>query len=45
MNRYKETVHEEIETRTPLDILVDLERMTNEITKGTSGAEGNVDVN
>lgn len=40
LNRYKEIVHEEVETRTPLEILADLERLDDEITKGTAELKG-----
>ncbi|MEH1012745.1 class I SAM-dependent DNA methyltransferase [Micromonospora sp. CPCC 206060] len=34
LNRYKEVVHEEVEHRSPLDILTDLERLESEIQQG-----------
>ncbi|MEP6527078.1 MAG: class I SAM-dependent DNA methyltransferase [Nocardioidaceae bacterium] len=34
LNRYKETVHDEIEHRPPLDIIADLERLEIEIQQG-----------
>ncbi|MER5608881.1 class I SAM-dependent DNA methyltransferase [Micromonospora tulbaghiae] len=34
LNRYKEVVHEEIEHRSPLDILADLQRLESEIQHG-----------
>lgn len=40
LNRYKEIVHEEIETRAPLEILADLERLDAEIAKGTEELKG-----
>ncbi|SCK36166.1 type I restriction enzyme M protein [Streptomyces sp. WMMB 714] len=40
LNRYKEIVHEEIETRAPLDIIADLERLDAEIAKGTAELKG-----
>ncbi|MGW5252144.1 type I restriction-modification system subunit M [Streptomyces sp. NPDC004012] len=36
LNRYKEVVHEEVPTRSPLDILADLERLNKEIDTGTA---------
>ncbi|MDT0463593.1 type I restriction-modification system subunit M [Streptomyces gibsoniae] len=36
LNRYKEVVHEEVLTRSPLDILADLERLNKEIGAGTA---------
>ncbi|WP_244251535.1 type I restriction-modification system subunit M [Micromonospora antibiotica] len=36
LNRYKEVVHEEVEHRSPLDILADLERLEAEIQQGMS---------
>ncbi|KXK62537.1 DNA methyltransferase [Micromonospora rosaria] len=36
LNRYKEVVHEEVEHRSPLDILADLERLESEIQQGMS---------
>ncbi|MFJ2295943.1 class I SAM-dependent DNA methyltransferase, partial [Streptomyces sp. NPDC087894] len=35
LNRYKEIVHEEVKTRSPLEIVADLERLNAEIAKGT----------
>ncbi|MFK0231424.1 N-6 DNA methylase [Streptomyces sp. NPDC090303] len=40
LNRYKETVHEEVHTRTPLEILADLERLDGEIAMGTAELKG-----
>ena len=40
LNRYKEIVHEEIKTRAPLEILADLERLNEEIAKGTEELKG-----
>ncbi len=40
LNRYKEIVHEEVETRAPLEILADLERLDAEIAKGTAELKG-----
>lgn len=40
LNRYKEIVHEEIETRAPLEIIADLERLNDEIAKGTAELKG-----
>ncbi|KKD08355.1 type I restriction-modification system subunit M [Streptomyces sp. WM6386] len=40
LNRYKEIIHEEIETREPLDILVDIERLGEEIAKGVEELKG-----
>jgi type I restriction enzyme M protein len=40
LNRYKEIVHEEIETRAPLDIIADLERLDGQIAKGTTELRG-----
>ncbi len=40
LNRYKETVHEEIVTRTPTEILADLELLNEEIAKGTEELKG-----
>ncbi|MGW6534819.1 type I restriction-modification system subunit M [Streptomyces sp. NPDC055011] len=40
LNRYKEIVHEEVETRTPLQILADLERLDAEIAKGAAELKG-----
>jgi type I restriction enzyme M protein len=34
LNRYKETVHDDVEHRPPLDIIADLEKLEGEITKG-----------
>jgi type I restriction enzyme M protein len=36
LNRYKEILHEEVEHRTPLEILADLERLESEIQQGLS---------
>ncbi len=36
LNRYKETVREEVEYRSPLDIIADLERLESEIQSGIS---------
>ncbi|MEV6022381.1 class I SAM-dependent DNA methyltransferase [Streptomyces sp. NPDC052036] len=36
LNRYKEVVHEEVVTRSPLEILADLERLNKEIDAGTA---------
>ncbi|MFE1311693.1 N-6 DNA methylase [Streptomyces sp. NPDC058755] len=40
LNRYKEIIHEKVETRVPLDILADLERLDAEISKGTAELKG-----
>ncbi len=40
LNRYKQIVHEDIETRAPLDILADLERLDKEITAGMEELKG-----
>lgn len=40
LNRYKEIVHEEVETRAPLEIIADLERLDAEIAKGTAELKG-----
>ncbi|EFL01543.1 type I restriction enzyme [Streptomyces sp. SPB78] len=40
LNRYKEIVHEEIVTRKPEEILADLERLNEEIAKGTAELKG-----
>ncbi|TDB78488.1 class I SAM-dependent DNA methyltransferase [Micromonospora sp. KC723] len=40
LNRYKEVIHEEIEHRSPLDILTDLERLESEIQLGMSDLKG-----
>ena len=34
LNRYKETVHEEIEHRAPAEIIADIERLEDEIRVG-----------
>jgi len=34
LNRYKETVHDEVEHRSPLEIIADIEVLDEEITKG-----------
>ncbi len=34
LNRYKEVVHEEVEHRAPLEIIVDLEKLETEIEQG-----------
>ena len=36
LNRYKEVVHEEIEHRSPLEIIADIEQLGSEIDKGIS---------
>ena len=36
LNRYKETVHEEVDHRSPLDIIADLEALETEIQSGIS---------
>ncbi|MEU6440489.1 class I SAM-dependent DNA methyltransferase [Streptomyces sp. NPDC047046] len=40
LNRYKEIVHEEVVTRKPAEILADLERLNEEIAKGTAELKG-----
>ncbi|MFH9394095.1 MULTISPECIES: type I restriction-modification system subunit M [unclassified Streptomyces] len=40
LNRYKEIVHEEIATRTPAEVLADLEQLNEEIAKGTEELKG-----
>ncbi|MBP1786209.1 type I restriction enzyme M protein [Micromonospora sp. HB375] len=40
LNRYKEVLHEEVEHRSPLDILADLERLESEIQQGMSSLKG-----
>ncbi|MEU9275248.1 hypothetical protein AB0D61_10070, partial [Streptomyces sp. NPDC048341] len=40
LNRYKEIVHKQVETRPPLEILVDLECLDVEISKGTIELRG-----
>ncbi len=40
VNRYKAVVHKEIKTRTPGEILADLERIDEEIAKGVSELKG-----
>lgn len=40
LNRYKQLVHEEMVTRTPKDILADLEQLNEEIVKDTEGLKG-----
>ena len=40
LNRYKEIVHEEVVTRTPAEILADLEQLNEEIAKGTDELKG-----
>ena len=40
LNRYKEVVHEEVEHRTPKDILVDLAKLEAEIQQGMKDLEG-----
>ena len=39
LNRYKEIVHEEVEHRSPLDIIADLEALETDIQSGLSGSE------
>ncbi|WP_301174611.1 type I restriction-modification system subunit M [Actinomadura geliboluensis] len=39
-NRYKEVVHEEVEYRSPLGIIEDLERLESEIQQGISNLKG-----
>jgi len=34
LNRYKETVHDEVEHRPPLEIIADIEQLEAEIAKG-----------
>lgn len=40
INRYKETVHEEVEYRPPMEIIEDLERLETEIQQGMSDLKG-----
>jgi len=40
LNRYKEVVHEEVEHRTPKEILADLAKLETEIQKGMKELEG-----
>ncbi|MFG2315990.1 type I restriction-modification system subunit M [Streptomyces tendae] len=40
LKRYKEIVHEEIVTRTPSEILTDLEQLNEEIVRGTEELKG-----
>jgi type I restriction enzyme M protein len=40
LNRYKKVVHEEVEHRSPLDILADLSKLEEEINKGLKDLEG-----
>ena len=42
LNRYKETVYDEVEHRTPLEIIAELERMENEIQAGLAELRGMV---
>ncbi|WBB73794.1 class I SAM-dependent DNA methyltransferase [Micromonospora sp. WMMD1128] len=39
-SRYKQTVHEEVDHRSPLDIISDLERLESEIRQGMSDLKG-----
>ncbi len=36
LNRYKEIVHDELEHRSPLDIIADMEHLENAITQGVA---------
>jgi type I restriction enzyme M protein len=40
LNRYKEVVHEEVQHRTPKEILADLEKLEEEIQRGLKELEG-----
>ncbi|NEE49128.1 DNA methyltransferase, partial [Streptomyces sp. SID8455] len=40
LNRYKEIVHEENVTRTPAEIVADLEQLNEEIIKGADELKG-----
>jgi type I restriction enzyme M protein len=40
LNGYKEVIHEEVQHRTPKDILADLEKLETEIQHGLKELEG-----
>jgi type I restriction enzyme M protein len=42
LNRYKETVHDEVEHRPPLEILADLARLENDIRNGIENLEASL---
>ena len=40
LNRYKEVVHDEVEHRSPFEIIADIERLEDEIVKGYAELKG-----